>query len=41
MPVSGMAKRVFSVATRNRAGAEMPTPPPMVMPSMTATIGLA
>jgi hypothetical protein len=31
IPVSGMAKRVFSVATRKRAGAETPTPPPMVM----------
>lgn len=40
MPVSGMAKRVFSVATRYFAGMAMPTPPPMVMPSMKATMGL-
>jgi hypothetical protein len=40
MPVSGMAKRVFSVATRNFAGWLMPTPPPMVIPSMKATTGL-
>ena len=40
MPVSGIAKRVFSVATRNSHGSEMPTPPPMVMPSMIATVGL-
>jgi hypothetical protein len=40
IPVSGMANRVFSVATRNLAGCEMPTPPPMVIPSMKAAIGL-
>ena len=41
MPVSGMASRVFSVATRYLHGSAMPTPPPIVMPSMKATIGLA
>ena len=41
MPLSGMAKRVFSVATRKAAGWLMPTPPPMVMPSMNATTGVA
>ncbi len=40
MPLSGMAKRVFSVATRYLHGSAIPTPPPMVMPSMNATIGL-
>ena len=39
MPVSGMAKAVRSVATRNRAGWLIPTPPPMVIPSMIATTG--
>jgi hypothetical protein len=36
MPVSGMAKRVRSVATRWRPCTETPTPPPIAMPSMTA-----
>ena len=40
MLVSGMARRVFSVATRNSHGSEMPTPPPIVIPSMIATVGL-
>ena len=40
MPVSGMAKVVRSVAMRKRAGAERPTPPPMVIPSITAITGL-
>ena len=38
--VSGMASTVRSVATRKRHGQAMPTPPPMVMPSMKATPGL-
>ena len=37
---SGMANSVFSVATRYFAGWEMPTPPPIVTPSMKATMGL-
>ncbi len=37
MPVSGMAKVVRSVAIRTAAGMDRPTPPPMVMPSITAT----
>ena len=37
IPVSGMAKVVRSVATRNRQGRDSPTPPPMVIPSMIAT----
>ena len=40
IPVSGIANRVFSVATRNLAGWEMPTPPPIVIPSMKATTDL-
>ncbi len=40
MLVSGIARRVFSVATRYWHGSEMPTPPPMVMPSMIAIVGL-
>ena len=40
MPVSGMAKTVRSVATRQRQGSDRPTPPPMTIPSMTATTGL-
>ena len=39
MPVSGIAKRVASVATRKSHGSEMPTPPPIVIPSMIATVG--
>ncbi len=41
IPLSGMAKVVRSVATRNRQGRERPTPPPMVIPSMKAMRGLA
>ena len=37
IPVSGIAKRLFSVATLNLAGTERPTPPPMTIPSMKAT----
>ena len=32
--------RVFSVAIRQLHGSEMPTPPPIVIPSMIATVGL-
>ena len=39
-PRLGMAKSVRSVTTRMRAGAETPTPPPMVMPSASAMYGL-
>ena len=41
MPVSGMANRVFSVAMRKSHGQVRPTPPPIVIPSMNATVGLA
>ena len=41
MPTSGMATADRSVTTRWLPWAEMPTPPPMTMPSMTGTIGLA
>ena len=40
MPVSGMAKVVRSVATRKRQGMASPTPPPMTIPSMIATVVL-
>jgi len=40
IPVSGIASRVFSVAIRNSHGCEMPTPPPIVIPSMIAMVGL-
>ncbi len=37
MVTSGIANAVRSVTTRTEPWAEMPTPPPMVMPSMIAT----
>ena len=37
IPVSGMAKTVFSVATRYFPWTDSPTPPPIVIPSMRAT----
>ena len=37
IPVSGMANRVRSVAIRKSPCTEIPTPPPMVMPSSRAT----
>mmetsp|Transcript_91948 Transcript_91948/g.274366 ORF Transcript_91948/g.274366 Transcript_91948/m.274366 type:complete len:222 (+) Transcript_91948:254-919(+) len=37
MPVSGIANMVFSVAMRIGLWMESPTPPPMTMPSQTAT----
>jgi hypothetical protein len=40
MLVSGIAKRVFWVATRKSHGSAIPTPPPIVIPSMIATVGL-
>ena len=40
MPVSGMANTVRSVASRWRHGREIPTPPPMTTPSITARVGL-
>ena len=36
---TGIANTVRSVATRNRHGQAMPTPPPIVIPSMKATPG--
>lgn len=36
-PVSGMAKTVFSVATRKRLPIDTPTPPPITKPSHTET----
>ena len=40
MAVSGMATRERSVTRRRLPWAEMPTPPPMTMPSMNETKGL-
>ena len=40
MPVSGMASLVASVATRTWQGRAMPTPPPMVIPSIRTMVGL-
>lgn len=37
MPVSGIAIRERSVTRRTVPWAEMPTPPPMTIPSITAT----
>lgn len=39
MPVSGMATRERSVTIRTVPWAEIPTPPPMTMPSIRATYG--
>ena len=39
MPTSGMAKEKRSPATRCEALIETPTPPPITMPSIRATIG--
>ena len=39
MPTSGIAIFVVSVAIRTLPWALMPTPPPIVMPSMIATYG--
>ena len=39
MPTSGIATDERSVTTRCAACAEMPTPPPITTPSITATIG--
>jgi hypothetical protein len=39
MAVSGMAKTVFSVATRTLALTLTPIPPPMTAPSHSATCG--
>mmetsp|Transcript_14128 Transcript_14128/g.47684 ORF Transcript_14128/g.47684 Transcript_14128/m.47684 type:complete len:235 (-) Transcript_14128:50-754(-) len=39
MAVSGMAKSVFSVATRYLPWTDMPTPPPMTIPSHRETCG--
>ncbi len=40
IPTSGMAILVVSVTTRTLPWALMPTPPPIVMPFITATYGL-
>ncbi|SKZ71162.1 Uncharacterised protein [Mycobacteroides abscessus subsp. abscessus] len=37
IPTSGMARRVLSVTTRVLPCAEIPTPPPITIPSMIAT----
>ena len=38
MPTSGMAKTAASVATRKRPWTEMPTPPPITIPSLRARV---
>ena len=40
IPVSGIAKSVRSVATKCEPVADTPTPPPMTIPSTSATYGL-
>ena len=39
MPVSGIANNAFSLTTRCEPWTETPTPPPITIPSISATYG--